>query len=272
MRWQEIKESAEQYKQDQAEEARLQRAAEAERTLRSEQDRVAKENATQSEAEERLAKFNVREVLEAIRDDVWKEGEVTSYRKGLDTSDPTRGLQLLSEPYQVVSLSGTGRDLSARLVQQRAALVVYSFKDRSGPGGSLGAYGHYVYNVEDGRKEGVVEKIEELGLEEGLKKAAVLKSREVHYNSSGISLDSSQGAFDNLITGHVAHRQRYRSNPAQVREWTNSIIGELPAQLRENAIISSGELREWGHQVRGSSGLYRVTDRAFGKIGIGLKV
>lgn len=213
-----------------------------------------------------LDQLQVREALQAVGDDVWQEGEVAEVTRNVSGKRATVGLALLSDPYKTVHAEGYGKGFTLELGEARASLSVHATS-------LVGLPRSTEVNVHDTglyieRELTVPDAVVSLGMERGLRRFATGNLNR----GFGLYLISSVGninpddsdALQKVLFGIVAHthnRMRNQTLPRGIRDWADLTIASLPDKLLTEGRLGGADLRNWGHNVRGSWGVVRVLDR-----------
>lgn len=271
MRWAEFEKSTRAYQSQQ--QARIEglRLAHKQRIQQdaSEQDR--QHQAELDRVKSILEQFRAGDILEAMRDEVWKEGQVEIF-ECWDSRNPIRGLRLVSDPYPVVALMGEGGKLAAVLEEGRASFEVYVTPDYQHRPTEIHVSDQRVFNIANRSQVSVAQSVRESGLERGLRIAAVLYNRPLQSAVLHPNEESAVDRFNDTILSHVDYRREYGSFPGSIRVWADAIIGELPSSLKEMGLVTPHELRSWAHEIQGSTIIYRAIDRLGTRVGLGLRV
>ncbi len=221
-----------------------------------------------------LEKAGAQDTLQLIRDELWHEGQVEEFTQVLDKT--VGGLRLVSEPYPSIKFKGNEENLVAHLAQERATIEAYVTPDvHAGFSGTSKLFidSNNMYVVNDGRfRPSLEDQVKKYGLETGLR--GITHNRRIR---SRVELDPKsedlEKEFNIGILSVIDILQQNNSFPGQIREWKNGIVDNLPRSLKLTGMATSDELRDWAHNIRGSSKIYRVSDRISRTVGLGgLKV
>lgn len=275
MRWSEFEQSTRAYQSVQKAIAAEHRRADEQRMQEYKAEKQEQLQAELARVKGVLEKFHAGDILETIRDEVWKEGQVEEFEGNWDRTNPRRGVRLLSDKYPVVELKGQGRKLAAVLGEERTSLEVYVTPDYQHRPTEVHANGWNVFDVKDASKLSIEDAVRQQGLERGLWTTAVMAHHRVTPHSFlGVHPDKegSIDMFNDAILRQVDQIQQNESFPTQIRAWGERIVSKLPSSLRSTGIVTPQELRDWAHNIQGSSIIYRATDKVASRFGLGLKV
>lgn len=267
MNWQEVLRRAGVYGEEQQRKAALEeerRAQEAEQWRREEPQRRKRELVR---AREVLEALQVREVLEAMRDEVWQEGDVREVE--VDSPSSEFGLKLVSNRYPVLHISMDDRnepEVSLIMGETSLNVVVLSSdgKPRTrGEVSTLRVKDQSLLNLRSTPSPSDV-------LKEFILRPALFiitkPFREPIRNDTLVQVDlknleEARNLLSATLVGHTNERIRHASFPAQIRDWSESLIDWFPPRLREEGQVGGRELRKWGHRVAGTPGPLVLFDR-----------
>lgn len=263
MRWIEFEQGTRTYQATQEAKAAEYAAADALRRQQYEAEQALKHQTELERVRGILEKFHAGDILEAIRDDVWQEGQVEEFEGNWDGHNPRRGLRLVSNPYPTVELKGYGRKLAAVLEEERTVMEAYVTPDYQHRPTELHADGRNAYNVKDAGQLSINDAIRQQGLERGLWATVVMGRHRLTVPSAAVHPDKEGSAdkFNDAILRQIDQREQNDSFPAGIRVWGEGIVSSLPSSLRSEGVVKPQELRDWAHAIQGSSVIFRAADR-----------
>lgn len=260
MNWQEVQGRARVFEEEQERKVALEQALKERETIQWERGKAQKAQQELVGARKLLEVLQVREVLEAIRDEVWKEGEVREVERPRFPLE--FGLELVSNPYPVLSISIRGRnepEVSFTLGKTSLEVTVLASGDKTR------TVTHNKEGILRIKDQNLVDTVNTHPLPDevkrvGLRRALVgirdpFRQRIESEALVVINTDDLEGARNSLsatFLRHTDNRMRYGSLPADIRDWSESLIAQFPPTLRTAGCVGGRELREWGHRVRGT--------------------
>ncbi|KKR80930.1 MAG: hypothetical protein UU73_C0002G0011 [Candidatus Daviesbacteria bacterium GW2011_GWA1_41_61] len=278
MRLEDLERTANNYRQAQAlalaeQRVKLKAKIQARQSTKESKESKTKKDVTRTQ--EILKELQVDEALEVIRDEVWKEGKISFGDSELGGSG--RGLRLCSDPFPYltqISRADWGRTQTSGIGLQEAntTLEVLITAPRSPEFSAITLVDIGSFNVKLRKFDTIkgVVKRRGVGFEALWDGVRLNKGRVSVFsmNKDKLPLQAADTKYQllSMLYSYQATQKELGSLPAQIREWTNSMIDELPATLRENGFVDRYELREWAHSVRETPTLLRVLDRAVIKI------
>lgn len=220
-----------------------------------------------TEANDGLERLLVREVLEAIRKDVWGEGKVVPF----DSFPFPGGFILESDPYPVFQVYVTvqkraGEDQMRKEVQVReieigisettTSLFVHFDTYKSHGMVRLYVRDNNLVDVRGGAS--AINAVRHSGLE-GLYRISDQGTRLMPIYSSGVD-PNAQDATDRLysrIFRHTEYRRVNGSLPGEIRSWGEGRKSELPFSSPDSRWINFERLQAWQNQLRVPQSLAR---------------
>ena len=163
MRWKEFEQSIRAYQSQQQARAEELRLVDEERRQQYSAEQARQHQAELDRIKSILEQFHAGDILEVMKDEVWKEGQVEEFEGNWDGHNPRRGLRLVSNPYPVVALIGEGGKLAAVLEEGRTSFEVYVTPDYQHRPTEIHVSDNRVFNVEDGSQVLVAQAVREHG-------------------------------------------------------------------------------------------------------------
>lgn len=224
-----------------------------------------------------LDRMNARAVLQAVRDEVWQEGEIVDIEGekvlGLhDTSSYRAGISLVSGPFPLIEVHGTkdNRSLNLKRKEGHLSLDVLVGLSRDNEGQLKGTR----VSVKD--KQFCLTTTSKVPNLEGLIRLgghldALYAIQQIHNQFEGLDSYFDPGKSDAYrvlcysVRKSVDARRKNASLPGQLRSWSEGLIGQFPLMLREEGSMDYPHLRAWEHQIRGSKRLVVLRERLLGR-------
>jgi hypothetical protein len=232
--------------------------------------------------EDILKRFRAREVLEMVRDEVWKEGYISesAYNNGRLDLHPygysvSKTLSLISDPFPEVILDSQEGNSKAFLSEETTSFCLTARLEC--PYRNIGSTctvlieDHNLFHLDSSSQDAVKQGIRSLGLLRGWKKA--VSAKRINDRTTKIIVSEGQEEEEKFLAFVLAQldmRKKDKSSPVDIRIWANGLVDELPVLLRETRRLTLGELREWVHEIKGSNVIYRSADLLLNKVNIRL--
>lgn len=222
-----------------------------------------------------LKRINAREVLKAVRDEVWHEGEIVDIKGeeliGLNnTSSYRSGISLVSDPFPLILVKGNKYDRSLSLSRSEGHLsldvIVTLLRGNEGVESTR-------VSVQD-KRSCLITKSEAPDLKElikgkDLEALYAIQQGNNQFGALDCSFDPGNSdayrVFCHSVRSSVDARRENGSLPGQLRNWSEGLIGQLPSMLREEGSMDYLHLRAWEHQIRGSKRLVVLRERLLGR-------
>lgn len=253
--WSEIQEKGQSYLA--AEEQAVRERVEREQLLKTQdQEYLDRQLAEAREiAQELLKNLGAQEALEAIRDQVWGEGEIRTKESGIVANNNfEHGLTLVSNDIHIPVLEGEGKKLALHFSLHKLGLSITAHPVYTGnePTVHLRGIGFLQRSVLEPTPN-IPEDIKEHGLVQGIHLALHSSHhlRDVEKSLNPVREGAQDTFYASLVTV-IKDQEKYSSFPGQIREWANSLTNQLPISQPDNPLIAGSDLREWGAKVSGA--------------------
>lgn len=224
-----------------------------------------------------LDRINARAVLQAVRDEVWHEGEIVdieeeeSRRLNNKSSYRAGGISLVSDPFLTLEVAGNKNDRSLNLLQQedrlRLDVIVTLLRGNEGVESTRVSVQDKAALLITNDQMPSLEELIRGG--EGLDALYAINQRRNQFGALDCSFDpghpDAYRVFCHSVRKSVSARRENRSLPGQLRNWSEGLIGQLPLMLREEGYVDYLHLRALEHQIRGSNRLVVLGERLLGR-------
>lgn len=214
-----------------------------------------------------LDRMKARAVLLAVRDEVWREGEIVDIEGeklfGLhNTSSYRAGISLVSDSFPLIMVEGSRDDRSLTLRRDEDRLRLDVIVTLSGE--NEGITRNTRVSVQD-KQSCLITKSEAPNLEELIRREgldglyAIQQRRNKRNQFEGLdrSFDPSKPdayqAFCYSVRKSVDARRGNGSLPGQLRSWSKGLIEQFPSMLKEEGFMDYPPLRALEHRIRGSN-------------------
>lgn len=235
--WKEIEASAEQHA------AAIQmKCAEDEKRRKLAQDTAQKkEKIKETAIFDLLQKFQVVDVLETIKDEVWQEGYIQRI-------DPTKcndwhaGYILTTEPYLALNINSylTGKKMPSLVMKEYIPTHLNVFTSYDGETineSRLFVEISFLYDIKRASEQRpFLDTLKDRNFQ-GLRQATLSDWAHSRAQQWSIPLNRDTAVTSELfhyaIASAINEQKNYDSLPKQVRDWTASVVADLPEQLQE---------------------------------------
>lgn len=222
-----------------------------------------------------LDRMNARAVLQAVRDEVWSEGEIVDvegkYLPNLgNVSSYRAGISLVSGPFPLIMVRGSGDYRSLTVEKDEGYLRLNVIVTLSGD--NKGERNERV-SVQDKQSclitKSEVPNLEELIREKGLDGLYAIHQSRNRFGGLDCSFDPGKPdayqVFCYSVRKSVDARRENGSLPGQLRDRSEGLIRQFPSMLREEGSIDYLQLRLLEHRIRGSNRFVVLGERLLGR-------
>jgi hypothetical protein len=212
---------------------------------------------------EMTKQLQLEKFLTAIKDDVWQTGAITPIIMPWNHkySIPAQGFMLYSDPYNMVTFSGNGRNTEAQVHQEEAALSIFVTGRNEEYDRMVHILDSNIYKLTDFRHP-IYKSIQFFGIEHGFRKSFTLP--KIANTRAQLDPDNLP-AIAHTIQTAVNIRDRNMSLPEDLYQFSRSIEEQVP-ELIEKGSFSASELRNWAYANQGTPWVIRQLDRVLPKL------